>query len=159
MTDLVKLAQRRADDGEPFFGELAEEIERLRADSTYLRAKAARHTDEIKNLRRGLRDYACTGTDKPCGCYAEFVRDTAEIERLQAHLNGSRLAFDIATIELEALRPEVQQRQAEVQQLKTALQNISELRDFRSDGVGMAIEALEANSRDFPPPQTGAECQ
>lgn len=46
----------------------------------------AQQHGEITRLRKGMEEYACTGTDKPCGCYTEFVRDTAEIERLRAAL-------------------------------------------------------------------------
>jgi hypothetical protein len=42
---------------------------------------------EVGRLKAGIKEYACTGTDHPCGCYAEFVRDTAEVERLRHELS------------------------------------------------------------------------
>src|SRR5438552_1259349 len=50
-------------------------------------ATAIKDLDEmIARLTAALREYACTGTDHPCGCYAQFLSERAEIERLRAAL-------------------------------------------------------------------------
>jgi hypothetical protein len=54
--------------------------------STKLTLEAA---DEIERLQDGIREYACTGTDHPCGCYNEFLSERAEIERLRISLNNA----------------------------------------------------------------------
>ena len=41
---------------------------------------------EIARLRAGIEEYACTGTDHPCGCHTLLTADKAEIERLRAVL-------------------------------------------------------------------------
>jgi hypothetical protein len=38
---------------------------------------------ENEQLKTALREYACTGTDHPCGCYNQFLSERAEIEQLR----------------------------------------------------------------------------
>lgn len=55
------------------------------SDLDELRDKAARCDElvaEIDRLKEGAREYACTATDHPCGCYSQFLSEKAEIERL-----------------------------------------------------------------------------
>jgi predicted RNase H-like nuclease (RuvC/YqgF family) len=59
------------------------EIERLRTQCEGLAQSAMNNGQdlllkegEIERLRAEMREYACTGTDEPCGCYSEFLRDT-----------------------------------------------------------------------------------
>jgi hypothetical protein len=44
---------------------------------------------EIERLKAGMDEYACTGTEHPCGCYSEFLSERAEIGRLQAALEDA----------------------------------------------------------------------
>jgi regulator of replication initiation timing len=41
-------------------------------------------------LRAGMREYACTGTDHPCGCYTQFLSERADNERLRVENKGLR---------------------------------------------------------------------
>jgi len=60
------------------------EVVRLRATQTVYENVHRTDKAELERLNRGIREYACTATDHACGCYADFVRDTEEIERLRA---------------------------------------------------------------------------
>jgi hypothetical protein len=51
---------------------------------------------EIERLRAGMREYACTNTDQPCGCYQQFLSEKAEIERLRALLREALPFIDDA---------------------------------------------------------------
>jgi hypothetical protein len=59
------------------------EIERQTAAIVHGVAQAKKREAEIERLKAGIREYACTGTDHPCGCYDQFLSERAEIERLQ----------------------------------------------------------------------------
>jgi hypothetical protein len=72
---------------------------------------------EIERLKAGIREYACTATDHPCGCYQQFLSERAEIERLRELkipasrklLNITEGYLDNAEAEIELLRAALQQ--------------------------------------------------
>ena len=58
--------------------------EDLTAAVRWLQAENENLRAEIERLKAGMHEYACTGTDHPCGCYDQFLSEKAEIERLNA---------------------------------------------------------------------------
>ena len=58
--------------------------EDLTAAVRWLQAENENLRAEIERLKAGMHEYACTGTDHPCGCYDQFLSEKAEIERLGA---------------------------------------------------------------------------
>ena len=61
------------------------------ADGWRLHLEAA---DEIERLEAGMREYACTSTDHPCGCYDQFISEKAKIARLEADNARLRAALN-----------------------------------------------------------------
>jgi uncharacterized coiled-coil DUF342 family protein len=65
------------------------EIERLkdRIDKHHrifepMRAEIEQLLAQIKLIRDDMKEYCCTATDHPCGCYDQFLSEKAEIARL-----------------------------------------------------------------------------
>ena len=63
---------------------------------------------EITRLRAGIEEYACTGTDHPCGCHTLLTADKAEIERLQFDCAMLRRADMGHQEEIAELREEIE---------------------------------------------------
>ena len=52
-----------------------EEIDRLRA--------------QVADLEAGMMEYACTGTEHPCGCYTLLRKDRARVAELEKFIEGT----------------------------------------------------------------------
>ena len=48
---------------------------------------------DIEQLKAGMREYACTGTDHPCGCYDQFLSERAKIKQLRAEVKRLKADF------------------------------------------------------------------
>ncbi len=123
--------------------DMVAEIERLRAAA----ATTAQVWDESEEklraenerLRAGMREYACTGTDHPCGCYDQFLSEKAENERLQT---ANEYAFgpsgELAKLRAEnnLLRDRIDEHhklfepmRARIERLQAALRRIDGIND------------------------------
>lgn len=66
---------------------------------------------KIAELEEAIREFACTGTDEPCGCYRLLSQEKTEIARLRAELLNASFklgalrsaAYDVKQIELAEL--------------------------------------------------------
>jgi hypothetical protein len=61
-----------------------------------------------ERLKAGIREYACTATDHPCGCYDQFLSERAEIERLRALSQNNAQSWVAIVRERDELRAEVE---------------------------------------------------
>src|SRR5258707_991915 len=61
---------------------------------------------KIAELEAAIREFACTGTDEPCGCYRLLSQERTEIARLQLANKQSMEMADARSIENVGLKAE-----------------------------------------------------
>jgi len=87
-------------------------------------ARRLRERDaEIERLQAGMREYACTATDHPCGCYDQFLSERAEIERLTTIAeNAEALRRNLEDV---SLAPIVREQGFEIERLRATLESLT----------------------------------
>jgi hypothetical protein len=93
---------------------LRAEIERLQDDLAQERRGNFSQQERIAELQAGMREYACTASDHPCGCYNQFLSERAEIERL-------KLEWKVSDGGHKRTMAELNEAHAEVERLTAAL--------------------------------------